>query len=259
MIFIKTDEELGYLAESNMLVSETLAEVARHIRPGITTNELDRIAEEFIRDHHGEPAFLGYNGFPKTLCTSVNSEVVHGIPSGYVLKDGDIISIDCGVKLKGFYGDSAFTFEVGTVAAHVRTLLKTTREALFKGIEQAIEGNRIGDIGHSIQQHAEDAGYSVVREMVGHGLGRHLHEEPEVPNYGKKGSGIKLRHGMVLCLEPMVNLGAKFIQQDADGWTIRTRDNQPSAHFELAVAVGKNKPVILSTFEFIDKVLQNNQ
>lgn len=259
MIFIKTDEELGYLKESNMLVSKTLAEVARNIRPGITTIELDRIAEEYIRDHHGEPAFLGYNGFPKTLCTSVNSEVVHGIPSGYILRDGDIISVDCGVKLKGFYGDSAFTFEVGTVAEHVRVLLRTTREALFKGIEKTVEGKRLGDIGHAIQQHAEKAGYSVVREMVGHGLGRNLHEEPEVPNYGKKGTGIRLKYGMVLCLEPMINLGTKFIQQDTDGWTIRTRDNQPSAHFELAVVVGKNKPIVLSNFEFIDTVLQNNQ
>jgi len=259
MIFIKTNEELGYLSQSNMLVSKTLAEVARNIRPGITTNELDRIAEEYIRDHHGEPAFLGYNGFPKTLCTSVNSEVVHGIPSGYILRDGDIISVDCGVKLKGFYGDSAFTFEVGTVAEHVRVLLRTTREALFKGIEKTMEGKRLGDIGNAIQQHAEKAGYSVVREMVGHGLGRNLHEEPEVPNYGKKGTGIRLKYGMVLCLEPMINLGTKFIQQDADGWTIRTRDNKPSAHFELAVAVGKNKPIVLSTFEFIDTVLKNNQ
>ena len=255
MIIIKTDEELGYLKESNMLVSETLAEVARNIRPGITTNELDRIAEEFIRDHHGEPAFLGYNGFPKTLCTSVNSEVVHGIPSGYALRDGDIISVDCGVKLQGFYGDSAYTFEVGTVAENVRTLLKTTREALFKGIEKVTEGKRLGDIGHAIQKHAEKAGYSVVREMVGHGLGRNLHEEPEVPNYGKKGTGNRLKYGMVLCLEPMINLGTRYIQQEADGWTIRTRDNQPSAHFELAVAVGKNEPILLSTFEYIDKVL----
>ncbi|KPK85240.1 MAG: methionine aminopeptidase [Bacteroides sp. SM23_62_1] len=258
MIFIKTDEELRQMKDSNMLVSKTLAEVAKNIRAGVTTNELDRIAEEFIRDHHGEPAFLGYNGFPKTLCTSVNSEVVHGIPSNYALRDGDIISVDCGVKLKGFYGDSAYTFEVGLVAEHVRALLKTTRESLFKGIEKTIEGKRLGDISHAIQHHAEKAGYTVVREMVGHGLGKNLHEEPEVPNYGKRGTGIKLKYGIVLCLEPMVNLGSRFIQQDEDGWTIRTRDNQPSAHFELAVAVGKEEPIVLSTFEYIDEVVQKN-
>ncbi|KPK80786.1 MAG: methionine aminopeptidase [Bacteroides sp. SM23_62_1] len=258
MISLKTDEELEYLKESNLLVSRTLAEVARNIRPGVTTLELDRIAEAFIREHDGEPAFLGYNGFPNTLCTSVNSEVVHGIPSGYSLREGDIISVDCGVKLSGFYGDSAYTFEVGQVEKNVRLLLQTTREALFKGIEKVIEGNRIGDIGHAIQHHAEKAGYSVVREMVGHGLGKHLHEEPEVPNYGKKGTGVRLKSGMVLCLEPMINMGTKYIHQDPDGWTIRTRDNLPSAHFELAVAVGKKEPVVLSTFKFIELVLQTN-
>jgi methionyl aminopeptidase len=236
-------------------VSRTLGELAGKIKPGVTTLELDRFAEEYIRDHKGIPAFLGYNGFPKTLCTSVNSEVVHGIPSSYKLKDGDIISIDCGVKLNGFYGDSAYTFEVGEVNIAVKKLLKTTKESLYMGIEKAVDGNRLGDISSAIQEYAENAGYSVVREMVGHGLGKNLHEEPEVPNYGKKGSGIRLQAGMVLCLEPMINMGSRYILQEADGWTIKTRDNQPSAHFELAVAVKKKEPLILSTFRFVEEAL----
>jgi methionyl aminopeptidase len=259
MIFIKTDEELEYLKESNMLVSRTLAEVARYIRPGITTLKLDRIAEEYIRDHQGVPAFLGYKGFPNTLCTSVNSEVVHGIPSALTLREGDIISVDCGVRLNGYYGDSAYTFEVGQVKDNIRLLLKTTREALYKGIGKAVEGNRLGDIGYAIQHHAEAAGYSVVREMVGHGLGKNLHEEPEVPNYGRKGTGIRLKSGMVFCLEPMINIGTKYIYQENDGWTIRTRDNLPSAHFELAVAVGEKEPFILSTFKFIEEIVKTNK
>jgi methionyl aminopeptidase len=255
MIYLKSNEELELLSESNLLVSRTLGELAGKIKPGVTTLELDRFAEEYIRDHKGIPAFLGYNGFPKTLCTSVNSEVVHGIPSSYKLKDGDIISIDCGVKLNGFYGDSAYTFEVGEVNIAVKKLLKTTKESLYMGIEKAVDGNRLGDISSAIQQYAENAGYSVVREMVGHGLGKNLHEEPEVPNYGKKGSGIRLQAGMVLCLEPMINMGSRYILQEADGWTIRTRDNQPSAHFELAVAVKKKEPLILSTFRFVEEAL----
>jgi len=256
MIYLKSNEELELLSASNLLVSRTLGELAGKIRPGITTLDLDRFAEEYIRDNKGIPAFLGYNGFPKTLCTSVNSEVVHGIPSSYVLKDGDIVSIDCGVKLNGFFGDSAYTFEVGRVDEDVKKLLKTTKESLFKGIEKVLDGNRLGDISSTIQQYAEDAGYSVVREMVGHGLGRNLHEEPEVPNYGKKGTGIRLQTGMVLCLEPMINMGSRYILQEADGWTIRTRDNRPSAHFELAVAVKKREPLMLSTFRFIEEALQ---
>jgi methionyl aminopeptidase len=258
MIYLKSNEELELLSASNLLVSRTLGELTGRIKPGITTLELDRIAEEYLRDHGGIPAFLGYNGFPKTLCTSVNSEVVHGIPSSYVLKDGDIISIDCGVKLNGFFGDSAYTFEVGEVNDDIKKLLKTTRESLFKGIENVVDGNRLGDISSAIQQYAENAGYSVVREMVGHGLGRNLHEEPEVPNYGKKGTGVRLQLGMVLCLEPMINMGSRYILQETDGWTIRTRDNQPSAHFELAVAVKKQEPLILSTFRFIEEALHTN-
>jgi methionyl aminopeptidase len=255
MIYLKTDEDLELLSASNLLVSRTLGELAKKIKPGITTLKLDRFAEEYIRDHGGVPAFLGYNGFPNTLCTSVNSEVVHGIPSSYALRDGDIVSIDCGVKLNGFYGDSAYTFEVGNVNDETKKLLISTRGSLFKGIEKAVEGNRLGDISAAIQQFAEKAGYSIVREMVGHGLGKNLHEEPEVPNYGKKGTGIRLQTGMVLCLEPMINMGSRYILQEADGWTIRTRDNRPSAHFELAVAVKKREPLILSTFRFIEEAL----
>ena len=259
MINLRTNEELELLSASNLLVSKTLGELAKMVKPGVTTLELDRFAEVYLRDNKGIPAFLGYNGFPKTLCTSVNSEVVHGIPSSYVLKEGDIISIDCGVKLNVYFGDSAYTFEVGEVDDSTKRLVEKTKESLFRGIKQAVEGNRLGDISHAIQQYAEDAGYSVVREMVGHGLETELHEEPEVPNYGKKGTGVRLLSGMVLCLEPMINNGSRYILQDSDGWTIRTRDNKPSAHFELAVAVRKGKPQVLSTFRFIEEVLNQDQ
>ncbi len=255
MILIKTEEEIDLLKASNDLVSKTLAEVARYIGPGITTLSLDRIAETYIRDHGGEPGFLGYNGFPATLCTSKNDEVVHGIPSGYVLQEGDILSVDCGVKLNGYFGDSAYTFPVGEPDPAREALLTCTRESLFKGIEKAVAGNRLGDIGQAIQQHAEQAGYSVVREMVGHGIGKQLHEEPEVPNYGKRGSGIKLKEGMTICVEPMINLGSRHIQQDPDGWTIRTKDGQPSAHYEHAIAIGRREAIILSTFKYIEEVL----
>jgi methionyl aminopeptidase len=256
MILIKTAEEIELMRESNQLVSRTLAELAKYIRPGVSTGRLDQIAETYIRDHGAVPGFLGYQGYPKTLCTSVNSEVVHGIPSDKViLKEGDQLSIDCGVVRNGFYGDTAFSFEVGEVPAEVRRLLEVTRECLIKGVEQAVEGKRIGDIGFAVQQHAERNGYSVVREMVGHGLGRHLHEAPEVPNYGRRGSGAKLKKGMVICIEPMINLGRRQIRQDPDGWTIRTADDQPSAHFEWAVAIGKGKADVLSTFEYIDEEL----
>jgi methionyl aminopeptidase len=255
MILIKTADEIELMRQSNLLVSETLAEVAKHIRPGVSTEKLDQVAEAFIRDHGAEPGFLGYQGYPKTLCTSVNSEVVHGIPSHkVVLREGDLVSVDCGVIREGFYGDTAFSFEVGEVSDKVRRLLTTTRECLLKGIEQAVEGKRVGDIGHAVQTHAENNGYSVVREMVGHGLGRHMHEAPEVPNYGRRGSGPKLKKGMVICIEPMINMGRRQISQDPDGWTIRAADNLPSAHFELAVAVDKGKADILSTFAYIDDV-----
>ena len=258
MIIYKTAEEIERLRESNLLVSKTLAEIAKYIKPGISTEKIDAIAEEFIRDHKAVPAFLGYNGYPKTLCTSVNSQVVHGIPSAYILKEGDLLSVDCGVILNGYIGDTAYSYAVGTVSDEKQKLMKITKEALYLGVEQAVVGNRIGDIAWAVQTHCEAHGYSVVREMVGHGIGNRLHEEPEVPNYGKRGTGTLLQKGLVICIEPMINLGKRHIVQERDGWTIRTGDNQPSAHFELAVAVDVGKPDILSTFEYIEEVLKQN-
>ncbi len=255
MISIKTTEEIEKLRLSNLLVSRTLAEVARYIKEGVTTEKLDRIAEEFIRDNRGKPGFLGYRGYPNTLCTSVNSQIVHGIPSGYELQDGDIVSVDCGVILNGYYGDSAYSFQVGEISEAVRKLLEITKQSLFLGIEKVVPGNRIGDIGYAIQTFCEGEGYSVVRELVGHGIGKRLHEEPEVPNYGRRGTGVKLQKGMVFCIEPMINMGKRHIFQENDGWTIRTADNMPSAHFELAVAVDQDKADILSTFSYIEEIL----
>ncbi len=255
MLYFKTDEEVGLLKESNLLVSRTLAEIARYIKPGITTLYLDRIAEEYIRDNSGIPAFLGYGGFPKTLCTSVNEEVVHGIPSDYSLKEGDIISIDCGVILNGWYGDSAYTFAVGEIKEEVRKLLDYTRAALEEGVRAAVSGNRVGDISSAVQAKAESGGFSVVHELVGHGIGKKLHEPPEVPNFGKQGTGPKMEKGLVICIEPMINLGSKETIQMSDGWTVKTADGKPSAHFEYAVAVNKGKADVLTTFRFIEKVL----
>jgi len=254
MLVYKTEEEIDILRRNNLLVSKTLAEVAKLIKPGVTTLELDKRAEEFIRDNGAVPGFLGYGGYPNTLCTSINDEVVHGIPSTRVLKNGDIVSVDCGTFMEGFYGDTAYTFPVGEVKDDVMNLIKTTKESLFKGIENAIDGLRIGDVGYAVQFHAEKAGFSVVREMVGHGLGREMHESPEVPNYGKRGKGIKLAAGLVICIEPMINMGSKYIKQENDGWTIRTIDGKPSAHFELAIVVRKEKAEILSTFKYIEEV-----
>jgi methionyl aminopeptidase len=255
MLYLKTDEEVGLLKESNMLVSRTLAELASLIKPGVTTLYLDKIAETFIRDNGATPAFKGYGGFPNTLCTSVNDEVVHGIPSGYVLKEGDIISVDCGVILSGWYGDSAYTFAVGEISAEKRRLLDYTRASLEEGVKEAIAGNRVGDISCAVQTKAESGGYTVVRELVGHGLGRKLHEQPEVANWGKKGTGPKMERGLVICIEPMINMGKKETLQMRDGWTIKTADGKPSAHFEYAVAVDKGKAEVLTTFEFIETVL----
>jgi methionyl aminopeptidase len=254
MLYYKTQEEVEFIRESSLLVAKTLAEVARHIRPGIQTLELDRIAETFIRDHQALPAFKDYNGFPNALCISVNSQVVHGIPGTYELKDGDVVSVDCGVLKNQFYGDSAYTFPVGEVAADVLDLLKTTRESLYKGIEKAISGNRVGDISAAVQEHAESHGYSVVRELVGHGVGRFLHEKPEVPNYGKRGSGMVLKEGLVIAIEPMINMGTRAVVHERDGWTVRTSDGKPSAHFEHTVAIGKGKADILSSFQYIEEV-----
>jgi len=256
MIYYKTESEIEKIRQSNLLVSKTLAEVCKHVEPGVTTATLDKIAEEYIRDNGGEPAFLGYRGFPKSLCTSINSVVVHGIPSDEVLMDGDIVSVDCGVLMNGFYGDTAFTFPVGEVKKEIMDLLLSTRESLYLAIEKIVPGNRIGDISYMIQSHNESRNYSVVRELVGHGIGKNLHEEPEVPNYGRRGNGPKLKKGLVICIEPMINLGTKNVRQENDGWTIRTRDNQPSAHYELAVAVDDEGADVLSSFEYIENVLR---
>ena len=255
MIIIKTDQEIALMRQSNQLVLDTLAVLAGLMKPGVTTAYLDDVAEKFIRNHGGIPGFLGYNSYPKTLCTSVNCQVVHGIPSDYILKEGDIVSVDCGVILNGFYGDSAYTFAVGAVDPQTLRLMQVTKDCLFRGAQEAIEENRVGDIGNAVQSYAELNGFSVVREMVGHGLGKKLHEEPEVPNYGKKGSGVKLKRNMVLCIEPMINFGARNIVQEKDGWTIRTNDRKPSAHYELAVVVGEHSPEILGSFDKIEENL----
>ncbi len=256
MISIKTEEEIEFLRESNLLVGKTLGEIAKHIRPGISTLELDRIAEEFIRAHDAEPGFLGYGGFPNSLCISVNDVVVHGIPSEKcILKEGDVVSIDCGTLKNGYYGDSAYTFEVGEVDAEIHRLLNTTKASLYKGIEKAVAGMRIGDIGYAIQSYCEAAGFSVVRELVGHGVGKDLHEEPQVPNYGRAGQGIKLKEGMVIAIEPMINLGGRQVYIENDGWTIRTKDRKPSAHFEHTLAIRKHGVDILSSFDYVEKEL----
>ncbi len=255
MIYIKSDAEVELLRESNELVSKTLAEVARHIAPGVTTLRLDAIAEEFIRDHGALPAFKGYAGFPNTLCTSVNDEVVHGIPSDYRLQEGDIISVDCGVVLNGFYGDTAYTFPVGEVKPEIMRLLDYTRASLEEGVLRAVAGNRVGDISNAVQTKAESGGYSVVRTLVGHGIGRQLHEPPEVPNFGRKGSGPKLERNMVICIEPMINMGTRNTRVGSDGWTVSTGDGKPSAHFEYAVAIREGKADLLSTYRYIEEVL----
>jgi len=256
MIFLKTEEEIEYLRISNQIVAKTLAEMAKLIAPGISTEQLNKVAEEFIRDNGAVPGFLGYGGFPKSICTSVNDQVVHGIPSeNVVLEDGDIISVDCGAYINGFHGDSAYTFCVGDVKPEIVELLRTTKESLYKGIEQAQEGKRLGDVGSAIQEYCESRGYSVVREMIGHGVGRNLHESPEVPNYGRKGNGILLKSGMTIAIEPMINLGKRNLFFENDGWTTRTIDRKPSAHFEHSIAIRRGKADILSSFEFIEQVL----
>lgn len=259
MIYLKTDEEIEMMRQSNLLVGKTLGELAKWIAPGITTLKLDRIAYEFINDNGAKPGFLGYGGFPASICTSVNEVVVHGIPSNQTLRDGDIISIDCGVVLNGFNGDSAFTFTVGEVDPTVEKLLAATREALYKGIEQAVENNRIGHIGNAVQTYCESRGYSVVRELTGHGIGRRLHEDPAVPNYGRRGVGALLKNGMCIAIEPMINLGSKNVVIESDGWTCRTRDRQPSAHFEHTVAIRGERADILSTFDYVDEVLNKDK
>ena len=258
-IRIKTDEEVELMRVSSLLVGRTLAEVAALVKPGATTLQLDAIAEEFIRDNGAEPGFKGYGGFPNTLCTSLNEAVVHGIPNDRPLESGDVISIDCGVLKNEFYGDSAYTFEVGEVAPEIQKLLRVTKECLTLAIGQAVTGKRIGDIGAAVQIHAEANGYGVVRELVGHGLGRELHEAPEVPNYGRRGNGPRLVDGMVLAIEPMINLGTREILTDDDGWTIVTRDRMVSAHFEHDIVVRKGQADVLSSFLEIEKVINKTK
>ena len=259
MVHLKNQREIDQMRESADLVGKTLAEVARHVRVGATTAELDAVAEDFIRTHLAEPAFKGYKVgrlvFPNTLCVSVNDVVVHGIPGEYEMKDGDLVSVDCGVLLNGYYGDSAYTFAVGEISPEDRDLCTTTYEALHKGIEQAVAGRRIGDISQAIQTHCERRGFSVVRDLVGHGIGRGLHEEPQIPNFGRQGTGRKLRDGLTICIEPMINRGTYEVKTDPDGWTVRAADRLPSAHYEHMIVVRKGKPEVLSTFEHIEAVV----
>ena len=252
MVRPKTEEEIALMRENGILVSKTLAEVGKIVAPGVTTLELNRVAETFIRDNGAIPSFLGYDGFPSSLCISVNDVVVHGFPSDYVLKEGDIVSVDCGTLYKGYNGDSAYTFPVGEVDAETRKLLDVTKESLYKGIEAAVAGNRTGDIGHAVQTYAESFGFSVVRELEGHGIGKHLHEAPGVPNYGRRGQGARLTDGMTICIEPMINAGARNVYLAKDGWAVRTSDHRKSAHFELTVVVRKGQAELLSTFDFIE-------
>ena len=255
MVKIKSLEEIELMRESALIVSQTLGMLAKEIKPGVTTLHLDRLAESFIRDHGAAPGFLGLYDFPNTLCVSPNAEVVHGIPNDKPLEEGDILSLDCGVLKNGFYGDHAYTFEVGTIAAETKKLLEVTKKSLYIGIEAFCHGNRVGDLGHAIQTYTESFGYGVVRELVGHGLGKTMHESPEIPNYGKRGKGKKFLNGMGIAIEPMINLGTKNIRHFSDGWTIKTADNQPSAHFEHNVALIDGKPQLLSTFDYIYEAL----
>lgn len=255
MIVYKTAEEIEIMREAAQIVSRTLGILTPHIKPGTTPLELDKMAEEYIRSQDAIPGFLGLYDFPNTLCVSVNEHVVHGIPNDRPLEEGDIISVDCGAIYKGYYGDHAYTFEVGEVAPEVKKLLEVTKECLYLGIEEAKEGNRIGDIGFAIQQHAEKHGYGVVRDLVGHGLGKTMHEDPQVPNYGRRGRGKKIKNGLTIAIEPMINMGTERVVQLEDKWTIVTADGKPSAHFEHDIAVIDGKPEILSTFKYIEEAL----
>src|ERR1700748_1913168 len=252
----KSVEEIELIRESSLLVSKTLGEIEKVITPGIKTIELNKLAETFIRDNGVVPAFLNYHGFPYSLCISLNDQVVHGFPGQHVLVEGDVVSVDCGVILNKYYGDSAFTFAIGEVSEQTKTLMRVTRECLDLGVEKAVVGMRIGDIGFAVQEHAERNGFGVVRELVGHGVGTHLHEKPEVPNYGRRGAGPKLKEGMVIAIEPMINAGKAGVKFWDDGWTVSTVDGKPSAHYEHTVAVHKGKADILSTFSYVDNVLK---
>ena len=259
MIYYKTQAEIELIRQSALLVSKVIAEVAKIIKPGVTTMRLDKLAEEIIADHGAVPSFKNYRGYPFTACISVNDAVVHGFPNEQPLKEGDIISFDVGVYKNGYHGDSAYTFAIGDVREDILAMMRVTKESLYKGIEKAIAGNRIGDIAFAIQEHTEKKhGYGVVRELVGHGLGRSLHEDPQVPNYGKRGSGPKMQEGMVIAIEPMINLGTKDVYYEEDGWTVRTKDNKASAHYEHTVCVKKGKADVLSSFVEIEKAEQAN-
>jgi methionyl aminopeptidase len=260
MVFYKTDEEIELIRESCLLVCKTLAEVGRMIRPGISSVEIDKTAETFIRDHGAEPAFKGYRGFPATLCVSVNEQVVHGIPhDSTVFQEGDVVSVDCGVLMNDFFGDSAYTFPLGEVSQEVMDLCEVTNTSLYKAIDQAVAGNRLGDVGFAVQQYVEkEHGYGVIRELVGHGIGRELHEAPDVPNYGKRGRGIKLKEGLVIAIEPMVNMGKKHVRTAKDGWTIFAKDMLPSAHYEHTVAIRKGAADILSDHQLIEEAIKSN-
>jgi len=259
MIHYKTSEEIEFIRISCSLVADTLAMLASEIKPGTTTLQLDRLAEEFIHSHNGVPAFKGFKGFPNSICTSRNEVVVHGIPNGTTLLEGDTISIDCGAFLNGWCGDSAYTFALKGAPEEVLTLMRITKQSLMLGVAQAVNGHRIGDISSAIQQFTQRYGYGVVRELVGHGLGKGLHEKPEVPNFGKRGRGPKLREGMVIAIEPMINMGTHKVYVQRDGWTIVTKDGLPSAHFEHTVAVKTGQPDILSTFRPIEEAIKNNR
>lgn len=255
MIHIKSPEQIELMRESALIVSKTLGMLAGEIKPGVTTIQLDKLAEQFIRDHGAKPGFLGLYDCPSTLLTSVNMAVVHGLPTDTPLKEGDIVSIDCGALMNGFYGDHAYTFEIGEVAPETKKLLEVTKESLYVGIREFRTGNRVGDVGYAIQQYCEKHGYGVVRELVGHGLGEKMHEDPEMPNYGKRGRGKKFAEGMVVAIEPMINMGTQRIKQLKDGWTIVTADGKPSAHFEHDVALVDGKPELLSTFAYVYEAL----
>ncbi len=257
MIHYKTEKEIDIIKQSSLIVGKTLAEVAKLIQPGVMCKVLDSIAEEFIRDNGAIPSFKGYNGFPATLCISVNDIIVHGIPNNYELQQGDIVAVDCGAKKNGYHADYAYTFEVAPVTEEIHNLCIRTKQSLYLGIEHAREGNRVGDISHAIQSYVESFGYSVVRELIGHGVGKNLHEKPDIPNYGHKNNGQKLKKGMVFCIEPMINLGVRNIRIDRDGWTTRTADGKPSAHYEHMVAIRENGSEVLSTYEYIEEVLKN--
>lgn len=252
MIYYKSEDDIELIRESAKILSKAHGEIAAEIKPGVATRKLDALAESYIMDYGGVPSFKNYNGFPFSLCISMNENVVHGFPSEYELQEGDIVSIDCGVFYKGFHSDCAYTYPVGEVSTEIEALLKVTKESLYIGIEKAVRGNRVGDIGNSIQTYVEKYGYSVVRELVGHGLGRSLHESPEVPNYGKSGRGAKLKPGLVIAIEPMINLGGKNVVQETDGWTIRTTDRKPSAHFEHTIVILRDKTEILTTHKYLE-------